>query len=210
MKNPLPKSSREMIWGSMFGDGGVYYGTGNRHCGYRCSHSPKQREYIEWKYEMLKSVVGSRVYAVTAYHKIRQRTYTTLQFSSKALSYFTRLRKMFYPKGKKRITRSLLNKLTPLGLATWFMDDGTTGVNNRKYPQLLLCTNGFSLKENNLIKDYFREVWEIETRVHGGKSFHIYFNKPNSLKFIEIIKTYIIPSMRYKLRYFLQTNPYPA
>lgn len=208
MHNPLPKEAKEMIWGSMFGDGGVYFGTENRHAGFRVSHSPKQFSYLKWKYDLLKPVVASKIYSVTAYHKVRQKEYTTMQFSTKALSYFTRLRKIFYPYGKKLVRRKLLNKLTPLGLATWFMDDGTGIKNQKNYPQIYLATTGFSFEENRIIQDYFKENHGIETRIHrDSKYFKMYFNRPNSLKLIQIIKPHLIPSMMYKIRHFLQTSP---
>lgn len=210
MKNPLPKIAREMIWGTMFGDGGVYYGTKNRHCKFAVSHSPKQEEYINWKHNLLESVKASKVYRVTKYHKIRKKEYTTLQFCTKPLSYFTRLRKLFYPQGKKIILRRLLNKLTPLGLAVWFMDDGTSCKNNRRYPQLNISTCSYTFEENKIIQEYFKEKWDIDVRVHRRKNFpHIYINKPNSLKLIRIIKYHLIPSMQYKIRFFVQPSPYP-
>ncbi len=207
MLNPLSKEAREIIWGSLIGDGGVFLGTGNRHYCYKESHSPKQVEYIKWKYDFFKPVAGSDIYSVTSFHKRNQKYYTTMQFTTKALSYFTRLRKIFYPYGKKFIRRKILNKLTPLGLAVWFMDDGTTGVNNRNYPQLFLNTCAYTQEENENIKQYFQENWGIETRIHSPKYPRVYFNRPNAKKLVSIISPYFIPSMLYKLRYFLQTNP---
>ena len=174
------------------------------------SHSPKQVEYVEWKYKLLEPIKACRIYPVTQYHKVRKKEYTTLQFCTQALSYFTRLRNLFYPQGKKIVLRSLLNKLTPLGLAVWFMDDGTSFKNNKGYPQLNLSTCGYTFEENEIIKRYFKEVWDIDVRVHKRKNYpHIYINKPNALKLIEIIKDHIIPSMLYKIKFFVQTSPYP-
>jgi len=206
MQNPLTKKAREMLFGSLFGDAGIYKSTDSRHYHLMICHSPKQREYMEWKESFL-SPISSGIKQATHYHRIRKKEYTTLTLRTRNLSYFTMLRKKFYPEGKKRVSRKLLNTLTSLGLATWFMDDGTTGVNNRKYPQLFLCTCSFSQKDNEIIQRYFQEELDIRVLIHGGKYPCLYFNKPNSIKFIKIIKKHIIPSMSYKLRYFLQTNP---
>lgn len=207
MLNPLSKEAREVVWGSLLGDGGIFLGTGNRHYCYKESHSPKQRKYLEWKYNFLKPVVGSKIYSVTRFHKRNQRNYTTIQFTTKALSYFTRLRKIFYPHGKKLIRRKILNKLTPLGLATWFMDDGSTTKNNRGYPQLYLNICSCSQDEGKTIVDYLKEVFGIEARLCVPKYPKIYFNRPNGQKLVDIIRPHFIPAMFYKLRYFSQTNP---
>jgi len=206
MINPLPKVSREMLFGSLFGDAGVYLSTKSRHYHLMICHSPKQKEYMEWKESYLKPL-STGIKQATHYHRIRKKEYTTLTLRTTNHSYFTRLRKIFYPYGKKMIRRKLLNKLTPLGLATWFMDDGTTGINNRNYPQLFISTCSFSQEENQIIKNYFLENLGIDIGIHGGKYPRLYFNKPNAIKLIQIMKPYIIPSMEYKLRYFLQTNP---
>jgi len=207
MLNPLSNEAREIIWGSLIGDGGIFLGNGNRHYCYKESHSLQQVEYINWKYDFLKPVAGSRIYSTKSFHKRNQKYYTTLQFTTKAMSYFTRLRKIFYPKGKKFIRRKILNKLTPLGLAVWFMDDGGCSKNNRNYPQLNIYSCGYSIEENLEMQKYFQEKWDIEVRIHCRKNRpQVYFNKPNSLKFIEIIKPHIISSMLYKIRYFLQTS----
>lgn len=206
MINPLPKVSREMLFGSLFGDAGVYLSSGSRHYHLMICHSPKQKEYMEWKEGFLKPLTTG-IKQATHFHRIRQKNYTTLTMRSTNHSYFTRLRKVFYPYGKKLIRRKLLNKLTPIGLATWFMDDGTTGVNNRNYPQLFISTCSCSQEENQIIKDYFLENLGIDIKIHGGKYPRLYFNRPNAIKLIQMIRPYIIPSMEYKLRYFLQTNP---
>ena len=206
MHNPLTKKAREIVWGSLFGDSGIYKSTGSRHYQLKVSHSPKQLGYMKWLEEHLHPLVNkSGISSKTHYHRIRKKKYTTLMLVTTNHSYFTRLRKYFYPEGKKRVRRKMLNKLTPLGLAVWFMDDGTTGKNNRNYPQLNLCTCSFSEKDNQIIKDYFKEEWDIETRIHHSRGFpRIYFNKPNSKKFINIVKKHLIPEMLYKIRYFSQ------
>jgi len=206
MINPLPKEAREMLFGSLFGDAGVYKSSGSRHYHLMICHSPKQKEYMEWKEGYLK-LLSTGVKQATHYHRIRKKEYTTLTLRTTNHSYFTRLRKIFYPYGKKIIRRKLLNKLTPLGLATWFMDDGYGCENNRNYPQLYICLCSYCQSDCQIVKSYFKDNLGIDTKVHGGNYPKLYFNKPNASKLIEIIKPYIIPSMQYKLRYFLQTNP---
>lgn len=203
MHNPLPKYAREVVYGSMFGDGGVYRSTKSRHFHYMECHSPNQREYIKWKYAVLFPLGTNGIKESTRFHRIRLKNYTTLKFRTKNHSYFTRLRRYFYVCGKKKINRRLLNKLTDVGLAVWFMDDGHCHKNNNGYPQLNISTCDFSEKENDLIVSYFSEVWGINVRIHNRKKYPVlYFNKPNAVKFIKIIRPYILPCMEYKIRYF--------
>lgn len=210
MHNPLSKEAKEMILGTVLGDGCLFLGTGNRHYKLCLSHSPNQREYLDWKINFLKDI-ATKVTTVRAWHRRNQKEYTHLNFATSPLSYFTRLRKFFYHDGRKIVRRSVLNHLTPLSLATWFMDDGTTTKNNKGYPQLFLYTCSFSDKDHEIIKNYFMEKWGIETLIHCRKGQpRLYFNRPNGQKLVDLISPYVIPSMQYKLRYYAQNIPYTS
>lgn len=78
--------------------------------------------------------------------------------------YIKKLEKIFYPEGKKIIPKGVIKSLTPLGLAMWYADDGTTilvGYNkttqSAKNRRVMLCTDCFSEEE---IKN---SVIELET-----------------------------------------------
>jgi hypothetical protein len=210
MHNPLSKEAKEMILGTLLGDGCLYLGTGNRHYKLVFCHSTKQREYFDWKMRLIQPI-SNKFQIVRAWHKRRQKEYTHICEHTRPLSYFTRLRKIFYLDGRKVVRRSILNHLTPLSIATWFMDDGGTTMNNRGYPQLTISTCSFSEKDNEIIQKWFNEEYGIDVLIHQRKKHpHLYFNKPNAIKLIEIIRPHIIPSMQYKLRYFTQNIPYPS
>lgn len=208
MHNPLSKEAREVVLGTILGDGCLFLGTSNRHYKLVVCHSPTQSEYFNWKLSHLKDV-ATKPQTIRAWHKRNQKEYSHIQVATTPMSYFTRLRKLFYLDGKKIVRRSVLNRLTPLGLATWFMDDGSTAKNNRNYPQLTIYTCSFSELDHKIMQEYFQEKWGIRVLIHGlGKQPRLYFNKPNAIKFIEIIKPHIIPSMMYKLRYFIENAPH--
>ena len=90
--------------------------------------SAKQKEYVYWKYEQLKSIVSGNPKKVTRYDK---RTYSSYRFYTRAL--FKQLRKEFYSTEKKSIPLSIQNYLkAPVTLAVWYMDDGGRGANTEK------------------------------------------------------------------------------
>jgi recombination protein RecA len=207
MHNPLSKEAKEVVLGTMLGDGCLFLVTGNRHYKLVLSHSPSQREYLDWKIKHFEPI-ATKVTTVRAWHKRNQKEYTHLGFTTSPLSYFTMLRKDFYMGNKKVVRRRVLNQLTPLAIATWFMDDGSTTKNNKGYPQLFLYTCSFSLLDHDIMKDYFKEVHGIETLIHCRKKHpRLYFNRPNGQKLVDLIRPYVIPSMEYKLRYFTQNSP---
>ena len=67
----------------------------------------KQKEYVDWKYESLKSIVSGEPKKVTRYDKRTQRTYSSYRFYTQAL--FKELRREFYPINKKSIPSTIQN-----------------------------------------------------------------------------------------------------
>lgn len=106
-------------------------------------------------------------------------------------------RKFCYSKNKKTVTKEWLNSLTPISLAFWYMDDGTLSVSEGKNNKSILCTNCFTVEEQNLIIDFFRKI-NIDC-YYCEKRKNIIFSPNDSKKFQTLIAPYIIPSMRYKL-----------
>lgn len=208
MVNPLSKVAREIVLGCLYGDGCIRKPSGThinpqgkrinyyRHYKFQIRHSPRQREYVWWLYGHLKPLCHSEPKEYRSYHKKNKKYYSCLDIVTRTHSFFTRLRKLYYPEGKKRIRRKILNKFTPLSLAVWFMDDGTSDKKRRVW----LSTNSFSEKEQGIIQRYFLEKWGIDTRVVKERNqFKISFTTDGSRKFCDLVKPYIIPSMRYKL-----------
>lgn len=101
---------------------------------------------------------------------------------------------MFYKK-KKYINRYVY-KLKSLGLAIWFMDDGSS--NNNRY---FLHTNCFDLNSIHLLQKVLLHNFNIETTINEKrKSQYILYVKAKSRElFTSIISPYICDSMKYKL-----------
>lgn len=207
MINPLSQKAREIVWGCLFGDGclrkpsGTYINKDGkrinhyRHYKFQIRHSLSQIEYVNWLYENLKPVCHSEPKIYKQYLSRIQKEYKSVDIVTRTYSYFTRLRGYFYPEGKKVVSRKLLNKLTPLGLAVWHMDDGTTDKKGRVW----LATNAFSYEEHKIIQKYFIEVWGLKVSiVKERNAYKIAFNSSSS-KFCNIIRPFVIGSMQYKL-----------
>lgn len=73
------------------------------------------------------------------------------------------------------------------------MDDGS----KPKYGGYLLCTMNFSDSDLNIIQEFFKQKFDINTIIRKDKS--LYIKADSKEKFKELIKPYIIPSMMYKL-----------
>ena len=111
--------------------------------------------------------------------------------------------KVIYPNNIKTISRNVLNYLNPQGIAIWYMDDGCLSAKKRNgkiHAYELILNTYISYEDNQIIVDYFKEVWNINFTItrDKGKS-RIRCGTREARKFIEIVKPYIVPCMEYKI-----------
>lgn len=113
-----------------------------------------------------------------------------------------------YSTGKKRITKEYLEALTDLGLAVWFMDDGSCGGRDGikcVSPTASLHTQGYSLEEVRLIVEFFktRYGWNPhishDDRMSGDKGYYLTFCVSETRELLEIIAPYVTSDLEYKL-----------
>lgn len=205
LKNRLNNNGRNLLIAVALGDGCI-----SKSGQLKVNHSWKQYKYVEWLYNLLKKN-GIKVGKLTRYEGSNGYLKHTIQYRFNVeQTMFTKvLRRVFYDSsGKKRYKRKLLNRLTPQGLAIWFMDDGA--LLRRKYKgqykgfYLRISTYCSSDEADEIIK-YFNEVWDIyPTKIHEHKIKHydaytINFGAKEGRKLIDIIKPYMCPSLMYKI-----------
>lgn len=168
----------DFLWGTIPFDCSLYSKSG-KHTTRISFSNGKQEEYLLWKTQMIQRAFPMKQKGDSKY--ISKRGYTELyEIQSKI--------------GKERDPLKLwdLSKpLSPLTLAIWYMDDG------HKYNSV---TVGISISPNrtNLkeLEKYLIEVCGLPCKMyeHGIK-----FTNEGTLKLMEMISPYIIPSMQYKL-----------
>jgi len=184
----LTTYQKSMIIGTLLGDSSV----SKRFC-FNIGHSIKQKEYFKHKTKLLKDF-NFLFYKRTYTDKRNNNQYTTLQAYSLVFEELKVYRKLFYIEDKKVITKDILDQFNEISLAYLFMDDG----NSQKYnTTIALCS--FDEYSINLFRSFLLEKWQIETTVTKQKSVRI--RQKSILKFYNIIKEYIIPSMMYKIKF---------
>lgn len=183
-------------------------------------HSIKQEAYCIWKRDLVYRILGGFKVPKIGYKTIKlkgyDKEYSACRFT-KSHPYFVYLRNLLYPNGIKVMTREILNKLTPQGIAIWYMDDGSfykkdneTGTKSISF-DLRISTDSFSKEENELICDFFKEKYGIKFypyQYHKERQHNwiLRANKQAAIKFIDFVKPYIIPEMVYKIEY--KTNDF--
>ena len=215
VKTPtLSREQRQIILGSLLGDASMgpkrsrakLFRNGNRGYsfpGFSVGHSWKQKDYFGWKVESLSNLVSN----ITADEQQSPNSNNVNMFhrmSTKKLPTLDSIFKMCYEdRGggyfRKRITTRWLDKLGELGLAVWFMDDGSIGRNNGKITGACLCTDNFTDEECVVIRDWFRNKLEIDCNIYySGYQPRIGFKIKETKKLLSLIHDYIEPVFEKK------------
>ena len=177
---------RQILIGSLLGDGYLYPTTSGKYAYFRIAHGPKQESYVQWKYQFFKNFVLSPPrYQLQS--KKRPKLGGYFWFKTIATPEFLRYRKMFYPEGAK-IVPSNIGKFfdSVLSLAIWYMDDGCL---NRK--AVHLNTQGFSLSENRLLRDVVKKNFGISCNIgksgNIGKGHILYIPTREAKRFLSLV-----------------------
>lgn len=183
--------------------------TGKRKAYLVYRHKADHKEYVQWKNHLLSKYLHMHF----CYNKNGENpAYDGRSARTKKLIY---MYDDFYGKKrrKKLVTRRILNRLTPLGLAIWYMDDGSLKLNKKwttvektkrsiSSRNAILCTHSFGYEGNLIIKEYFKDVWNIEVRLEKNKNHYmIKMNTKNTKLFFDIIAPYVtqVKCMSYKV-----------
>ena len=155
-------------------------------------HGLKQEEYYKHKIQLLSPNIKFLEYRREKIDKRTNNLYISLQAYSNKYEDIVNLKKLLYINDKKEITKEILKDFNEISLAYLYMDDG----NYEKYgAKIALCN--FSDNSLILFQNFLKNKWNIDTSIHKDKTLYI---KANSKKiFMQLISSYIIPSMSYKI-----------
>lgn len=161
----------------------------------RVHHGQKQKEYVFWKYEVLKNLVSKAPRKILWDNPKRNLHEISWYFHTRSLKEFGFLYKYFYRENIKILPEGIFDLITPQMLAVWFMDDGS----NNKIG-FTLNTHGFSREEQLQIIEFLRKSYNISAKmVRDRTKFKIAIGANECSKLKTVIQPFIIPSMTYKI-----------
>lgn len=180
----LTEEQKSLIIGKLLGDGSLRK---KRNTLLEVNHSAKQKDYVLWFYKKFQTITPTPP-------KLRKSGTNRMscRFTTRSMSCLNIYYDMFYHSGKKSISPELY--LDALSLAVWFMDDGSK---SRK--SIYLNTQQFSDRDQLLLLQKLEELG-VESTLNKDKSyFRIRVSNKGTLKLVELVKPFVIESMRYKL-----------
>jgi len=192
----LTKRQKTILIGMLLGD--CCLEKNGKHVRLRIEHGLSQRGYLSWKFQEFKNLATDRPRIVKSFHSKTRKSYPRWHFSTFSFPELNVYWHRFYPRKRKRVPKNILELLkSPLSLAVWFMDDG---YKRNDCNAFRINTDCFNYKEQKLLQRCLERNFKIDAKVHKkGKFWNIYIPRRETEKFCKIIKSYIIPEMKYKI-----------
>ncbi|MFH1966973.1 MAG: LAGLIDADG endonuclease [Patescibacteria group bacterium] len=182
----LTEEQQSIILGSLLGDG---YMACKTHAYLKIGHSIKQKDYVDWKYNILSPLVKSQPKSY-----LGNGTRVGYRFWTKSLPALTPYYKMFYGRnGQKQIPDNLV--LTPLALSIWYMDDGA-----RNRASSYFNTQSFTIQDQKKLLQILDAQFGLKGNLNKDKTyFRIRLFQKDAQRMKSMIKPLIPDFMYYKL-----------
>ena len=192
-QNTLNEVQRQILIGSLLGDGGLRKGDSEQAKYYfKETHGDKQKDYLMWKYENFREL--EPVYR-TYYSSYGEGYPETLkhEFKTRADIVFEEFVTLKYPEYDK----SIFDELGVLGLAVWLQDDGS----GTKHGGVNISSHNIPVDVQKYALSKIKEKWGINGCLSLDSKcgmWYIRFNQKDGRKLVELVKPYLHESMAYK------------
>lgn len=182
---------REVILGSLLGDGSLITPKKNRRIRFEFRHSITQKEYFLWKVKQLKEISRKKCFRTQPADGWSPNE--KLHYGSTANDFLTNIYYLTHQQNKFVVSNKWLGLLSPISLLVWWLDDGSLIKNSR---QGVFCTEGFNYESINILREYLKNKWGIET--HIGRRGRYYQLKIYSTEELKKFLRIILPHLRVK------------
>lgn len=192
----LTKKQKAVIIGSILGDGTLQIGKKSINANLKIEHGLGQKEYVLWKYNILKPWVFTKPKVSYRYKENQEKYMKSLWFRTIRHPLLAEFHKRFYRNNKKIIPKDIEKDIDSLVLAVWIMDDGSLNKN-----RIDISTYSFTKPEINLLLHILNKKFGLCGNYYKdrNKGYRIYFSVSETKKLIKLIKPHIIDSMKYKI-----------
>lgn len=198
---PISISSfqKSVLIGTIFGDASLTLNENGLSARGKMEHCLAQRDYIHYKYDILKELCCERFYSHKRTNPFIGRDNGNHVEYTNSVSIFLKTNpelnwyyNLFY-KPKKTITKELLEHYDYISLAFHIMDDGS-----KSGKSIILCNHAFSKEENEMFINHLKEKLNIECTLRfNGKV--VYVKRKSFNVILENCKQYFCDSMLYKI-----------
>jgi recombination protein RecA len=179
----LSPVQEQVVIGSLLGDGS-FRKASDFNTSLRIGHGAKQDAYCLWKQSLFEGLIGSEGTNSRGGHS----------FDTIPMYELTALAEANYDTNGKHPSQSLIDRLTPLAVAVWYMDDGT--FDSERQNRCSISCPAFPLDKQQAVVRWFQQQGIDANLDARGR---INFGVQATPKLHAMIAPFIHPSMEYKL-----------
>jgi hypothetical protein len=187
------------------GDARIRQQKGCRSVTLQINHSIRQKEYLVFKRDILQNLFKEWEIPI---HPFDNSGYPGVRLETRNHPKLRTIHKWFYSNGKKVVSRRILEYLSPIGIAIWYMDDGSLSFKRREgqiHGREIHLNTYCSLDEAKIIQSYFRNVWGVSWTIVPNKGlFRLRMGAKEAKGFFKIIEPHMIQVMKYKIDFKYQ------
>jgi recombination protein RecA len=177
----------KLMLGSVLGDGSLRYAS-EHNVSFRVGHDTQQREYCEWKQEML-----------APFSHAIGRTGNGVGFETIPMQQLAWLHDAIYSKeGGRRVSDALIEQLDERAIAAWYCDDGTFGGHYKRWGhgKATICCPALGNADKECLAVRCEELGMGRPTVRDSE---LLFSGDRTAAFQEKIAPFVHPSLDYKL-----------
>jgi len=208
----MTQQQLSVLAGAAIGDGHISLTGSKMRARLSITQGFDQKDYLEYKARLLGDLLQSppvfQNYSTTYSKK------GTFRLATRSYSQIAEIQRELYDENKrKRISTEFLARMTPLGLALWYLDDGSLITQDNKYvrhtdggtshypaTRSTISAYGFTVEEARQVMCWLEQTWGLQGGVTAtAKGPVIWFTLAGTEKLHELIASYVHPSMDYKL-----------
>jgi recombination protein RecA len=187
------------VIGMVLGDGCLPNGRKTTHL--QMCHRLADKEYLMKKAEMLNYLTSVNVREGVS--TLNGKEYPNITLNTLSHPFYNQLHAHMYYDGRKTVDEHAMKCLTPLGLALWYLDDGTLA-GEQGFRNPYICSHNFNKVENELMCRMVHKKFGITFRTInkniGGKSYYwMRLRRKDREKFFEIISPFVPDCMKRKI-----------
>lgn len=202
----LTKRQEEILIGMILGDGHLEELYTPELSRLKVEHSYKQKDYVDWLYGEFKTWVRTK--PKEKIKKVWGKIHKNYGFTTYGHRLLGDFQRDFYLDRKKVIPNNLSQNITSLSLAVWYMDDGS--IKSSKHRGVFLNTQSFVENDVKKLQNILHNKFGVTSSVRNDVSgLQIYLGGESGERFIEIIKPFLVDSMRYKIPRVLRLTELP-
>ncbi|MBK1694463.1 recombinase RecA [Chromatium weissei] len=182
----LTEDQNQLILGGVLGDGSLRFAS-ESNVSFRVGHGEKQREYCDWKHEML-APFANRIGS----------TGNGIGFDTLPMGQLVGLHRQAYSAQGRRVSDGMLSALDARAVAVWYCDDGSfsDSYEHRGHGKAEIGCVSLSMADKERLADRLEQLGMGRPTVRERS---LLFSGERTQQLHEKIAPYVHPSLDYKL-----------